>query len=96
MEDKRFTLFGTDLEKIPCFKRTFTVSIYTGLAVGLGHLLFTSKVKRSTDLAMLSFTVTTLGYWIYCRYNWSKEYATIEKLNKNLHGVMITQGVKPP
>ncbi|GFU48435.1 hypothetical protein TNCV_1630761 [Trichonephila clavipes] len=33
--DLKFTLFGTDLQKIPCFKKTFTVSTYCGIAAGL-------------------------------------------------------------
>ncbi|GFS48654.1 uncharacterized protein NPIL_521541 [Nephila pilipes] len=92
MEENKFTLFGRNLEKVPCFKKTFTVSIYSGIAAGLGCFLFTSRVKRSADVAVLSFAATTLAFWTYCRYNWSKEYQLTQKMNTSLHNVMLSEG----
>ncbi|GFR20844.1 hypothetical protein TNCT_304161 [Trichonephila clavata] len=94
MEEKKFTLFGTDLQKIPCFKKTFTISIYSGLAAGLGCFLISSKIKKSADVAVLSFAATTLGHWIYCRHKWNKEYQITEKMNSSLHSVMLNEGKK--
>ncbi|CAL1263649.1 unnamed protein product [Larinioides sclopetarius] len=94
MEEKKFTLFGTDLQKIPCFKKTFTISTYSGIAAGLGCFVITSRVKRSADVAVLTFAVTTLGYWFYCRHNWFRQYELAQKLNSSLHNVMLNEGVK--
>ncbi|GIY00792.1 cytochrome c oxidase assembly protein COX20, mitochondrial [Caerostris darwini] len=94
MDERKFTFFGTNLEKIPCFKKTFTVSIYSGLAAGLGCFIVTSRIKRSADVAVFSFAGVTLAYWIYCRYNWSKEYQQAQKMNLALHSVMLNEGVK--
>ncbi|XP_054709685.1 cytochrome c oxidase assembly protein COX20, mitochondrial-like [Uloborus diversus] len=94
MDDKKFMLFGTDLQKIPCFKKTFTYGICTGLAAGLANFIFTSKVKRSSDIAVVSFAVSTVGIWIYCRYNWTREHFLTAKMNSAVHDVMVKQGVK--
>ncbi|GIX90902.1 hypothetical protein CEXT_379001 [Caerostris extrusa] len=50
--------------------------------------------KRSADVAVFSFAGVTLAYWIYCRYNWSKEYQQAQKMNLALHSVMLNEGVK--
>ncbi|KAF8790260.1 cytochrome c oxidase assembly protein COX20, mitochondrial-like [Argiope bruennichi] len=94
MEEKKFTLFGTDLQKIPCFKKTFTISTYSGIAAGLGCFLITSRIKKSADVAVLTFAVTTVGYWFYCRYNWSKQYQLTQQMNSSLHNVMLNEGAK--
>ncbi|PRD27538.1 UNVERIFIED_CONTAM: cox20 [Trichonephila clavipes] len=90
----QFTLFGTDLQKIPCFKKTFTVSTYCGIAAGLACFFLTSRIKKSADVAVLSFGASTLGYWFYCRYNWNKEFQLTQKMNSALHNVMLNEGKK--
>ncbi|XP_035205530.1 cytochrome c oxidase assembly protein COX20, mitochondrial-like, partial [Stegodyphus dumicola] len=89
-----FTVFGNDLQRIPCFKKTFTVGISSGVIAGLTTFLFTSRVKRSSDIAVITFAVTTLGFWAFCRYNWSKEHWLTQKMNSAVHDVMLNEGIK--
>ena len=55
--------FGKELSEIPCFRNTFLYGILTGIGSGLGFFLFTSRTKRSCDVGVGSFVVTSLAYW---------------------------------
>nr|ABX75462.1 unkown [Lycosa singoriensis] len=65
--------------------------ISSGIALGFGHFIFTSRVKRSTDVAVLTFGVTTMAYWMYCRYHWTKKYFMSQKMQASLHELMLKE-----
>ncbi|XP_059350474.1 cytochrome c oxidase assembly protein COX20, mitochondrial-like [Daphnia carinata] len=67
------TILGRDLGSIPCFRSSFLNGIGGGIGTGLAFFLFTSKVRRSCNTAVLSFAGITLSYWVYCRYRWSQK-----------------------
>ncbi|KAG5346974.1 COX20 protein, partial [Acromyrmex charruanus] len=72
-ESKAVMLFGRDLRKIPCFKRSMLSGIYSGLAAGLGTFMFTSRAHLSANVALGSYMGVTMVYWFYCRYNYMME-----------------------
>ncbi|XP_067138629.1 cytochrome c oxidase assembly protein COX20, mitochondrial [Centruroides vittatus] len=98
MEDdsgsRKFSLFGRNLAEVPCFKRCFTTGILSGLGVGTGYFLFTSRPKRSADLGVLTFTVVTLGYWFFCRYDYSKKRFQMAQLKKGLQTSVLLEGTE--
>ncbi|XP_063162210.1 cytochrome c oxidase assembly protein COX20, mitochondrial [Candoia aspera] len=69
---KSFLQEMLEIHKVPCARQSFLYGILGGLGVGLGHFLATSKVRRSYNLGIGGFFVTTLGCWFYCRYNNAK------------------------
>ncbi|XP_070576402.1 cytochrome c oxidase assembly protein COX20, mitochondrial-like [Ptychodera flava] len=66
--EEAFFLFRT-----PCTRTAFLTGIGGGFTLGLAHFMFSSRVKRSTDLAVYSFAAITLGTWMYCRYDRAKK-----------------------
>ncbi|KPP64308.1 cytochrome c oxidase protein 20-like [Scleropages formosus] len=72
-ERKSFKLLGIlDVGRIPCAREAVLHGAGGALVAGLGHFLLTSRVKRSFDVGMAGYIVTTLGSWVYCRYNNAK------------------------
>ncbi|XP_066943159.1 cytochrome c oxidase assembly protein COX20, mitochondrial [Macrobrachium rosenbergii] len=72
-EVKSTSVFGRDLSKIPCFRNTFLYSISSGIGSGLAYFMLTSKTRQASHVGVGAYCVVTLGYWTYCRYNYSKE-----------------------
>ncbi|CAM2111424.1 cytochrome c oxidase assembly protein COX20, mitochondrial isoform X1 [Caretta caretta] len=71
--EQTFKLLGIlDVQNIPCARESILYGSLGSLVVGLGHFLATSRVRRSFDFGMGGFVLTTLGCWIYCRYNHAK------------------------
>lgn len=68
-QSKPVMLFGRDIRKIPCFKRSMLYGIYSGLATGLVTFMLTSRVKFSTNMALGSYMGVSVVYWCYCRYD---------------------------
>ncbi|XP_064489609.1 cytochrome c oxidase assembly protein COX20, mitochondrial-like [Ornithodoros turicata] len=64
---------GRNINDIPCFKTVFQTGVISGLTLGLGTFMFTSRVKRATDIGFYSFVGITFFYWCYCRYQFSKD-----------------------
>ncbi|XP_054759894.1 cytochrome c oxidase assembly protein COX20, mitochondrial-like [Lytechinus pictus] len=61
-----------EIHGVPCMRTAFLYGIGGGFSVGLATFLFTSRVKRSTDMGVLSFVAVTLSSFTYCRYNRAK------------------------
>uniref|UniRef100_A0A670IDB4 Cytochrome c oxidase assembly protein COX20, mitochondrial n=1 Tax=Podarcis muralis TaxID=64176 RepID=A0A670IDB4_PODMU len=57
---------------VPCARESVLYGSLGGLTLGLGHFLATSRVRRSCDFGVGGFILTTLGCWVYCRYNNAK------------------------
>lgn len=66
-------LFGRDISKIPCFRESFFYGIASGVGVGFASFMKTSKPMLSQHIGFGTFTITTLLYWSYCRWQWSKQ-----------------------
>ncbi|XP_036429556.1 cytochrome c oxidase assembly protein COX20, mitochondrial [Colossoma macropomum] len=61
-----------DVENTPCARDALLHGAGGSVVAGLVHFLATSRVKRSFDMGMAGFMLTTLGSWFYCRYNTAK------------------------
>ncbi|XP_078000709.1 cytochrome c oxidase assembly protein COX20, mitochondrial-like isoform X2 [Glandiceps talaboti] len=75
---QRFFIF-----KVPCSRTAFLSGIGGGLIGGFAHFMFTSRVKRSADVGMISFTAFTLGSWLYCRYDRAKKRQAQKKIKES-------------
>lgn len=58
--------------KIPCMRTAFLYGIGGGLGTGMAVFLFTSRVKRSSDIGVSVFVAVTLLSFVYCRYDRAK------------------------
>ncbi|XP_043819922.1 cytochrome c oxidase assembly protein COX20, mitochondrial [Dromiciops gliroides] len=71
---KSFKLLGIlDVQNVPCARDSLFYGSLGSFLAGFGHFLFTSKVRRSCDVAVGVFILGTLGCWFPCRYNYAKE-----------------------
>ncbi|XP_048213462.1 cytochrome c oxidase assembly protein COX20, mitochondrial [Perognathus longimembris pacificus] len=71
---KTFRLLGIlDVENIPCARESILYGSLGSVVAGLGHFLFTSRVRRSCDVGVGGFILVTLGCWFHCRYNYAKQ-----------------------
>ncbi|KAF6210595.1 hypothetical protein GE061_013701 [Apolygus lucorum] len=43
------------------------------IGTGLAYFMYSSKPRISSHVGFSGFVLTTLSYWTYCRYNFSKE-----------------------
>ncbi|KAM4040582.1 cytochrome c oxidase assembly protein COX20, mitochondrial [Anomaloglossus baeobatrachus] len=72
-KEKSFKLLWImDVQKTPCARESVLFGSVGSLVIGVGNFLATSRVKRSCDLAAGGFILSTLGSWLYCRYNYAK------------------------
>ncbi len=90
----RFKFFGRRLSDIPCFRESYLTGILSGLSLGLGHFLFTSRVRRSCDLAVFSFGAITAVSWFYCRYDRSKSAQDLLRFQHDLRQLQYVTGGK--
>ncbi|KAL0831373.1 hypothetical protein ABMA28_002198 [Loxostege sticticalis] len=91
-EKKGIVFLGRDLSKIPCFRESFLYGIATGVGVGLATFLKTSKPMRSQHIGFGTFTMSTLIYWSYCRYQWSKQRFDAQLLQEALKDKIKYEG----
>ncbi|KAL5279371.1 l(3)87Df family protein [Megaselia abdita] len=89
---KSLHIFGTDVSMIPCFRSSFLYGISGGIVGGLLTFLRTSRPLLSCHYGMGTFTVTTLGYWSWCRYNWSKKSIQYQQLQSALQKQAAFEG----
>lgn len=85
-------LFGTDVSMIPCFRSSFLYGISGGIFGGLLTFLRTSRPLLSSHYGMGTFCVTTLGYWTWCRYEWSKKSLDVQILQSALQKQAAYEG----
>ncbi|OWR50666.1 cytochrome c oxidase assembly protein COX20, mitochondrial [Danaus plexippus] len=91
-EGKGLVIFGRDVSKIPCFRESFLYGVSSGVGVGLAAFLKTSRPLFSQHVGMATFTVTTLLYWSYCRYEWSKQKFDAQLLQESLKDKLKYEG----
>lgn len=61
-------MFGRDVSQIPCFRESFLYGIGSGVILGLGAFMSTSKPRLATSIGFSSYIMITLSFWCYCRY----------------------------
>merc|ERR1739840_24531 len=88
------TLFGTDYSKVPCFRQTFLYSIGSGLGAGLLNFLFTSRKRASINRGFGTYMCVTLGYWTYCRYNFSVQKFHSSQLQAAMNRKNVIDGTE--
>ncbi|XP_066155983.1 cytochrome c oxidase assembly protein COX20, mitochondrial [Euwallacea fornicatus] len=93
-DDKGLILFGRDVTQIPCFRNSFLYGTLGGLGFGLAHFMFTSKIVKSTNYSVYAFSMITIGYWIRCRYQYSKKKFEMMQLQHALEQHIIYEGVE--
>ncbi|XP_068925254.1 cytochrome c oxidase assembly protein COX20, mitochondrial [Petaurus breviceps papuanus] len=71
---KPFKLLGIlDIQNVPCARDSVLYGSLGSVLAGFGHFLFTSRLRRSCDIAVAVFILGTLGCWFPCRYNYAKQ-----------------------
>ncbi|KAL4716381.1 hypothetical protein ACJJTC_006743 [Scirpophaga incertulas] len=91
-EKQGLIIFGRDVSKIPCFRESYVNGIATGLGVGLATFLKTSKPMLSQHIGFGTFVITTMVYWSYCRYQWSKQRFNAQLLQEALKDKIRHEG----
>uniref|UniRef100_A0A3B1J758 Cytochrome c oxidase assembly protein COX20, mitochondrial n=1 Tax=Astyanax mexicanus TaxID=7994 RepID=A0A3B1J758_ASTMX len=80
------------IEKIPCARDAVLHGAGGSVAAGLVHFLATSRVKRSCDVGMAGFVLTTLGSWFYCRYNNAKLRSQQKMIQDGIKNKVMYEG----
>lgn len=91
---RRLVLFGRDISEIPCFRNSFLYGASGGVVGGLAYFLFTSKTRQACHAAVSSFSIITLGYWFYCRYEFSRKRLELEKMKSYLEKRVLVEGTE--
>ncbi|XP_053612801.1 cytochrome c oxidase assembly protein COX20, mitochondrial [Plodia interpunctella] len=93
-EEKKqgIVLFGRDLSQIPCFRESFLYGIATGVGFGIAAFIKTSKPMLSQHIGVGTFSMSTLLYWSYCRYHWSKQRFDAQLLQEALKDKILYEG----
>ncbi|VVC89837.1 uncharacterized protein LOC126965376 [Leptidea sinapis] len=91
-EKKGLVLFGRDLSQIPCFRDSFVYGIASGVGVGLASFIKTSKPLYSQHIGFSTFVMTTMIYWSYCRYQWSKQRFDAQLMQEALRDKIVHEG----
>ncbi|KAM5164086.1 cytochrome c oxidase assembly protein COX20, mitochondrial isoform 2-T2 [Mantella aurantiaca] len=85
-------LWILDVKKTPCARESVLYGSVGSLMVGVGNFLATSRVKRSCDLAVGGFILTTLSFWMYCRYNHAKLKIQQKMVQEGIKKQLIYEG----
>ncbi|XP_071389792.1 cytochrome c oxidase assembly protein COX20, mitochondrial [Centroberyx affinis] len=91
--NKGFKLLGIlDVQNTPCAREAVLHGAGGSLAAGLLHFLATSRVKRSFDVGLAGFMLTTLGSWFYCRMNNAKLRVQQRVIQDGIKSKVIYEG----
>lgn len=91
---RRLIIFGRDVSEIPCFRNSFLYGISGGFIGGMAYFLYTSKIKHACHTAMSSFSIITLSYWFYCRYEYSKKKLELDRMKAYLQKRVLREGTE--
>uniref|UniRef100_A0A1L8DZX4 Cytochrome c oxidase assembly protein COX20, mitochondrial n=1 Tax=Nyssomyia neivai TaxID=330878 RepID=A0A1L8DZX4_9DIPT len=92
LSQKSLVIFGRDVSQIPCFRGSFLYGISGGIGAGFATFLLTSRTTLSSHVGMATFCITTLSYWSYCRYNWSKTRFQYQQLQRGMQDYAMFEG----
>ncbi|XP_028676650.1 cytochrome c oxidase assembly protein COX20, mitochondrial [Erpetoichthys calabaricus] len=91
--EESFKLLGIlDVQKTPCARESVLYGSFGSVMAGLGYFLATSRVKRSFDVGVGGFLLTTLGIWCHCRYNNAKQRMKKKLIQEGLKNKIIYEG----
>ncbi|XP_075974341.1 cytochrome c oxidase assembly factor COX20 lethal (3) 87Df [Anticarsia gemmatalis] len=91
-EKKGLVIFGRDVSQIPCFRESFLYGIASGVGVGIAAFLKTSRPMFSQHVGVGTFSLTTMIYWSFCRYQWSKQRFDAQLLQDALKDKLMYEG----
>ncbi|XP_066535899.1 cytochrome c oxidase assembly protein COX20, mitochondrial [Hoplias malabaricus] len=83
-----------DVQNTPCARDAVLHGAGGSVVAGLVHFLATSRVKRSFDVGMAGFMLTTLGSWFYCRYNNAKLRVQQKVIQEGIKNKVIYEGTR--
>ncbi|XP_011205277.2 cytochrome c oxidase assembly protein COX20, mitochondrial [Bactrocera dorsalis] len=89
---RELKVFGRDVSQIPCFRNSYLYGIGGGVAVGIATFLGTSRTRLSTHVGFGTFFTSTLGYWLVCRYQWSKKRFEYQQLKEAMRKQGLYEG----
>ncbi|XP_023655569.2 cytochrome c oxidase assembly protein COX20, mitochondrial [Paramormyrops kingsleyae] len=90
---KPFKLLGIlDVQNTPCARESILQGAAGSLVAGFGYFLATSRVRRSFDVGMIGFTLTTLVSWFHCRYNNAKLRIQQRLIQDGLQNKVVYEG----
>ncbi|XP_038074433.1 cytochrome c oxidase assembly protein COX20, mitochondrial-like [Patiria miniata] len=91
-EDKKsvFSRISSQFQTVPCSRTAFMYGLLGGFGAGLTSFLMTSRVKRSSDIGVGVFTMTTLLTFGYCRYTRAK-LRMVQRRYEELQGIEPTE-----
>ncbi|XP_048865702.1 cytochrome c oxidase assembly protein COX20, mitochondrial [Brienomyrus brachyistius] len=90
---KPFKLLGIlDVRNTPCARESILQGAGGSLVAGFGYFLATSRVRRSFDVGMIGFTLTTLVSWFHCRYNNAKLRIQQRLIQDSLQNKVVYEG----
>ncbi|KAJ7342108.1 hypothetical protein JRQ81_008989 [Phrynocephalus forsythii] len=92
--EKSFKILGIDIGRIPCAPESFLYGALGGVAIGLGHFLVTSRARRSYYVAIGGFSLTTTGFWFYCRYNHAKRRFERRMIQEGIKNMLLYEGTQ--
>ncbi|XP_069464109.1 cytochrome c oxidase assembly protein COX20, mitochondrial, partial [Ambystoma mexicanum] len=88
-----FKLLGfLDVQNTPCARESILYGSIGSLVAGLGHFLATSRVRRSCDVGVGGFILTTLGCWMYCRVNNAKLRVQQKMIQEGMKNKLLFEG----
>ncbi|XP_072265425.1 cytochrome c oxidase assembly protein COX20, mitochondrial [Pyxicephalus adspersus] len=91
-EESYKLLWLLDVKKTPCARESVLYGSVGSLVVGVGNFLATSRIRRSCDMAVGGFILTTLGFWMYCRYNHAKLLIQQRRVQEGIKMKIIYEG----
>ncbi|XP_060943878.1 cytochrome c oxidase assembly protein COX20, mitochondrial [Limanda limanda] len=94
--NKGFRLPGIQsIQNTPCARDSILHGAGGSLAAGLLHFLATSRVRRSFDVGLGGFMLTTLGSWFYCRINNAKTRVQQRMIQDGMKNKILYEGSVP-
>ncbi|MEQ2269700.1 Cytochrome c oxidase assembly protein cox20, mitochondrial [Xenotaenia resolanae] len=91
--NKGFRLLGIlDVQRTPCARDAILHGAGGSVAAGMLYFLATSRVKRSFDVGLAGFMLTTLGSWFYCRINYAKLRVQQRVIQEGIRNKVVYEG----
>ncbi|XP_073714072.1 cytochrome c oxidase assembly protein COX20, mitochondrial isoform X3 [Misgurnus anguillicaudatus] len=81
-----------DIQNTPCARESILNGAGGSVVAGLVHFLATSRVKRSFDVGVAGFMLSTLGSWLYCRYDNAKLRVQQKVIQDGIKNKVIYEG----
>ncbi|XP_013879697.1 cytochrome c oxidase assembly protein COX20, mitochondrial [Austrofundulus limnaeus] len=92
-QNKGFKLLWIlDVKKVPCSREAILHGAGGSVVAGMLYFMATSRVKRSCDVGLAGFMVTTLGSWFYCRINNAKLRLQQRVIQEGMKNMILYEG----